>query len=132
MKWGKSSGEFRVQSEQETGEEGTFSGTKPEMIFRMEMDRQKRNCPVRKRKKRDPSGDGFDNDAQSETEPKDQVPEAPDGEENGEGTAPEEERTRKRSLEQSPDEETGRKLNTEPGTGERTRKYRKRKQQTLF
>lgn len=90
VKWGKSSGEFRVQSEQESGEEELF-GDEAGNDIQDGNGQAEENLPGQETEEEDPSGDGFDNDAQSETEPEDQVPEAPDGEENGEGTAPEEE-----------------------------------------
>mgnify|MGYP001774827115 FL=1 len=89
VKWGKRSGEFRMQSEQESGEEELF-GDEAGNDIQDGNGQAEENLPGQETEEEDPSGDGFDNDAQSETEPEDQVQEAPDGEENGEGTAPEE------------------------------------------
>ena len=119
VKWGKSSGEFRVQSEQESGEEELF-GDEAGNDIQDGNGQAEENLPGQETEEEDPSGDGFDNDAQSETEPEDQVPEAPDGEENGEGTAPEEGENPEEKPEQDPDEETEENPNTEPGTGEDT------------
>ena len=119
VKWGKRSGEFRMQSEQESGEEELF-GDEAGNDIQDGNGQAEENLPGQETEEEDPSGDGFDNDAQSETEPEDQVPEALDGEENGEGTAPEEGENPEEKPEQDPDEETEENPNTEPGTGEDT------------
>ena len=64
VKWGKRSGEFRMQSEQESGEEELF-GDEAGNDIQDGNGQEEENLPGQETEEEDPSGDGVDNDAHS-------------------------------------------------------------------